>query len=227
MQYIEKTELKNVWKLEELDFERMYIRMKASKTDVIYVLQGEKLAGVISIGDYLRHYREGKDLKLNTNFRYVTSVEEKEVERVLMEIPAIHELPVVNTDNRFLGVIRVGQKSDIEIYSLFSYIDNKRYEEYMYQTFREWLVRQKCTVIVYCASPGNENLDTYIPNYSVIRKKRTEKNDTKQPNSLYVLSNMDRQQSVKFFGADYKENISKKIIKDIGNIEIEYRNGMY
>lgn len=225
---VEYRNMKNILSPADISPENVYMYMYQLKADVLYIVEKDCLQGVISIGDLLRYYNKKISLKVNTNFHFINSFDDKKAYEILKEIPSIHELPVV-TRGVFLGIIKFGEKDEDEWKKLKICIDYGRFgskEEYLYGEFKKWLLRQKAKVVIY----DELSWDIWEEMSSDSKKifnERVEHAEEDAILSLYVLRNMREKQQRQFFGINYSENCVQEFMNDYSKIELVLENGIY
>lgn len=228
-QIIARRNMKNILSSDEISPENVYRYMYKLDEDVLYIVEGEYLAGVISVGDLLRYYDKNVPLKLNSKFRFVESYDCGAVDQVLMEIPSIHELPVIDKTGRFTGIIKAGRKDKTEWDGLKNRIDDKRFggkAEYLFQEFKRWLLKQQAKVVVYDELSWDV-WERTMPLKKCMFKKRTEGAEKEDILPLYALRNMNQEEQKQFFGGKYYENCIQGFMENYEKIQLVSENGMY
>jgi len=92
----------------------LYDQMLSNNIDIIYVVEGDKLAAVVTTGDLYRYYVSYNDtFELNYKFSFVSEIDYEAAEKVFKRIKTIHEVPVIE-NGKFIGVIRKGEERSQE-----------------------------------------------------------------------------------------------------------------
>lgn len=109
--YIPKENLKTVFQLEELgkypDIVENHFLHYAD--EVLYIMQNDKVYGIITPNDIIKYYNGKKKNKINRNFRCLRNIDYRGAEMLFAEISTIHEAAVIENGN-LLGVIRCGKR---------------------------------------------------------------------------------------------------------------------
>ena len=78
--------------------------------EVLYVMDDDRLYGIITPGDIIRYHNGSISSKINRNFKTISSVEdEKVIEQIFIQFQTIHEIPVV-AEGKFLGCVKSSKR---------------------------------------------------------------------------------------------------------------------
>lgn len=211
---IDLKEVKNIINCDAISPEYIYSYVLQNRAEIIYVVekQKERLKGVISIGDILRHYEQKIELKYNTNFRYVKSNNYTNAAKVFQTLPTIHELPIIDECGKFSGVLRKGRKSDEEWNSLMRTLDGKVFGDeyaYLYIEFAKWLRNQRAKIVVYDIMP-EEDWEKILQGVNALCNSRIRNKKQNENAPFYVMRNMSEKAQRDFF----VKNIVRNMLKD-------------
>lgn len=107
--FIDREHMTSVYQLDDINnlAETAYQHFMSYEDEVLYLLNGEKLAGLLSIGDLERYYVSWENqVKLNQNYTFVSTVDFGAAADFFRTHKTINELPVVADNGELLGVIR-------------------------------------------------------------------------------------------------------------------------
>ena len=195
------------------------------KEEVLYFVNDEKLRAVVSIGDLFKCLEGRKKEILNTDF---TCVHEKDDEKMLAFFgthPTIHELPLIDDDERFIGIVKSGKcNSDrtwdsFRIYAKSLYYDEKAF---YIKTAEKFMKHFKG--IVFLANLPDDDLAI-----SCLKSSDEQENFNKrsQIDALTHLRNMTGQEEKIYWGDTvYESGISKRFAEEFSKIEVTEKNGI-
>lgn len=109
--FVSKENLTTIFQLEELgkypDMVENHFLHYAD--EVLYIMQSEKVYGIITPNDIVKYYKGEKKSKINRSFRCLRKIDYKGADMIFTEISSIHEIAVIE-NGELHGVIRNGKK---------------------------------------------------------------------------------------------------------------------
>lgn len=118
MYYEEAKNLSNIyqWKDVEGKPEKLYTHFIACNEDILYICEGDRLKGVVSIGDLYRYFGGTKmKFELNTKFTSLDDIDFEKAVPIFEKFCQIHEIPVV-INGVLAGAIKTGQKRSQQVW---------------------------------------------------------------------------------------------------------------
>ena len=118
MYYEEAKKLSNIyqWKDVEGKPEKLYAHFITYNEDILYICEGDRLKGVVSIGDLYRYFGGTKmEFELNTKFTSLDDIDFEKAVPIFEKFCQIHEIPVVK-NGVLIGAIKTGEKRSPQVW---------------------------------------------------------------------------------------------------------------
>lgn len=198
-----------------------YSVFSSSDIEIIYVMDHEKLAGVISIGDVFQYLEKKKSCVINKAFTKVKQGDFDLAWDFLRCHPTIHELPVVDENDDFVGVYRVETANNCRA-------DLKTYLDELYYNKADWVRREINQFLTQCEGsifgfqlPVEQNVLRYMEkdDIEVIYAR-------KGKSAFETLNSLEENALKQYWGAVYKKGINDSFIKEFNSIEPIYKDGV-
>ena len=152
-EFIEAASLHSVYEINEIQgrIHKIYRHFMDLDDEVIYIVDGGTVLGLVSIGDMYRYYRnEEKAFPVNQTFSYVEEASDyKKAEKFFEKIKTIHEIPVIK-NKLLLGVIRKkNYEMTVSKKSLKGTLEGERRNLWRKETFRKFNRKINAEVLYY------------------------------------------------------------------------------
>ena len=226
MQLIKKEDLTCVFLLEDIkdSIEQFFDYFMIHDDEVIYILSQELLYGIISIRDLTSYFFRGNKMEvINREFKSVKSIDDPHLNEILREHPKIHEVPMVDSTKKFVGVIRTSVKRTEAEWEEFrqTLVTEKQKYEWKWRDIDELFSKIPAQKLVFKAPNIDEvsKYHRYIRNYCNELKK--------EKNPYDVLKDFTEKKLKVFFGEDYEPGDRESLIQCLQEITYEYRKGIY
>ncbi len=106
--FVEKKDLTNIYNVQEIynQPETAYSYFMSHESTIIYVVEGERLCGIISFGDLERYYKSERTVfTYNDSFSFISDKNDFEsAEIIFNKYKSIFEIPVICEDE-FIGTL--------------------------------------------------------------------------------------------------------------------------
>lgn len=211
--FVRKEEMTSVYN--DLTFaehpEKMYEHFMDTKDDILYFVDGEKLIGVISIGDLERYYqRKAQKVTINQKFSFMESINEKEAEQFFCRSITIREIPVV-IEGRFLGVLK-REKEVRRSEQQRTTLKEARYGK------AEWYQKE---IERFCSNTKARLFVYTIDNQAVMRSLK----GFKIKESIQKGEKC-REEDKKFWGKEYRKGINEEWYQCYREVSVKINNGI-
>lgn len=222
-EFIEAASLHSVYEINEIQgrIHKIYRHFMDLDDEVIYIVDGGTVLGLVSIGDMYRYYRnEEKAFPVNQTFSYVEEASDyKKAEKFFEKIKTIHEIPVIK-NKLLLGVIRKkNYEMTVSKKSLKGTLEGERRNLWRKETFRKFNRKINAEVLYYDLS---SKLTTFTQDQQEILEKRRESEDT-----LESFQGMSETEQRGFIGRHYSEKYMEQFSKDYKQLRLIQKNGVY
>lgn len=224
-EFIEVDKLQSVFDINEIwdKPNKVYRLFLETDDEVLYITEGGKLFGLISIGDMYRYYRnEEKALPINRKFSYVKeSSDYAGAEAFFQRVKTIHEVPVIDNDYRWGGVLR---KKSYEIVlskqSLNNTLTDERMTSWRKEKFKQFNKIANMDVLYYDIRPA---IDVFSQEQQQVIKKRRATSDS----TLGRFNKMSKEEQRYFVGNGYHKNYMECFLEDFRQLRLYQKNGVY
>lgn len=221
--FIEKKYMTSAYELAEIsDLPQMaYQHFMDCEDEVLYLLSGDMLKGVLSIGDLERYYVEQKSrLKVNHNYVSVNTIDYAAAESFFRTHKTVNEMPVITENGELLGIIRGKKEESLrngQRHSL-KYAKNGGIR-YVRQEIERFIRMTKSRVILYTYS------NTGIVNHLNIKEYRNlEKRERCIDTNLWKGLSIEEWKT--FWQSEYNEGLVQEFQQEKAGHTIVLRNGV-
>lgn len=192
-----------------------------SDEEVVYILEGKCLQGVITVGDLWRYFSGERDYYINKAFKKVLNNGIQDVEEFFETHWTIREIPCVDEMGNLEGVYRT--LSDKVDRTGFRIKLEKEYFGYSkWETLGISRFLNKCPARIYGFKlPSEEIVTSFLSDAEV--KKYKEK-QVKKP--IDILKQMTDKEAELYWGNEYDADIKEAFPKEFGSVEVESSNGI-
>lgn len=165
-------ELKDIINLPE----KAYFHFMNYDEEIIYFLEGEKIKGILSIGDLERYYNDDVcDLQINERYTYLNEINYNVAKKILERenFRNVNEIPVV-VDNKLKGIIRYDKSEELRTQQRNALMEAKKSRWHRNEVVR-FISRTQAKVLLYAYHvPPMDPAE-----YEIWRKRQNCKDDSK------------------------------------------------
>ena len=110
--FLKKEELTNIFRVNTFENIADILAEKFFRDDEdnLYILEEEKVKGLVAIGDLIRYYEGKKTEVLNTNYTFLKQCDFNKAEEIFREKQTIYEIPIIDREGKLEGVIKRNKK---------------------------------------------------------------------------------------------------------------------
>ncbi len=191
--------------------------------EILYFVANDSLKAVVSIGDIFRFLEnKTKTEVLNYNFTWVAEKDFKNAQIFFRQHPTIHELPIVDSSGRFVGIVKSGAGNTENVWNGFRNHANKLYYigAYYEKQASKFMKHFKGTVLLMDLPDDGEVVRNLKSD-----EERGEYSRKRNKSALMHLNTMTEQEARSFWGEMYEPGISKRFAKEFVNIKVSENNG--
>ena len=193
--------------------------------EVLYFVDNGKLKAVVSIGDLFRCLEGRKEVILNTSFMWVREKENEKAITFFLEHPTVHELPVIDSSGKFVGVVRSGKQNSKKTWISFRMYAKSLYygEEAFYLKMAEKFMRHFKGTVLLADLPNDDLAVKYL-------KSDKEKEDYEKKSEIKPLMQLkemtDHEERMYWGDVVYEPGISKRFVEEFSEMKITDKNGI-
>lgn len=224
MEVIYRKQMRTVFykKQEEVTMSWALESLSDNQAEVLYLVDNERLWGIVSWGDLFRFLEKRVDYLVNERFTVAYDPENKETMRFFETHPSIHELPIVNEFGRLLGVCR--KEDPNQTVRLKGY---RSHAEKLYMGISAYWRRcmdqfaSSCNGPVYVFElPEDLEVLKMLPEQQRIGFEKI----TKSP--LEILCSMSESEERVYWGHEYMDRISRQFAEEFKELKYDVQNGV-
>jgi len=193
--------------------------------EVLYFVDNGKLKAVVSIGDLFRCLEGRKKVILNTDFTWVRENENEKAFAFFLEHPTVHELPVIDLSERFVGVVRSEEQNSKKTWMSFRMYAKSLYygEEAFYMKMAEKFMEHFRGIVLLADLPDDDLSVKYL-------KHDKEKEDYVKKSEIKPLTQLkemtDEEERTYWGDIVYEQGISKRFVEEFSEMKITDKNGI-
>lgn len=226
MKFIYREQVPSVfeYKRTETNFHWIIKHFLHHEDEVLYFVEKKVLRAVVSVGDVFR-FLEEKTLRkiINTQFTSVLADKLEEAETFFSEQSTIHELPVIDSDGYFVGVVKSGNRNPAWLWERFRYRIKESWfnRTFYYEKLSEKFMNHFKGKVFLIDLPDDKKAFGRLrtsQEKEVFKRKQ-------MISPLEQLQRMGEQEERDYWGPAYEENISKCFVKEFSHINVQERNG--
>lgn len=192
------------------------------QAEVLYLVDNDHLWGIISWGDVFRFLEKRTDYIVNKRYTVVYNPENSDTTRFFETHPTIHELPLVDENDFFLGVC---QKED------YNKSDRlKKYQNHVEELYMGIGSYWKQSINRFTNSYSNAIYLFELPDdlevLKLLPEQQREEFERIKETPLEILSSMSETEKKIYWGNEYCEGISRKFVQEFKEMKYKIQNGV-